>query len=363
MLLFFFVVVPAIPILVALISEESTTSYVTGTDCGIELTEKGKKLFQGKEELIEKYVAAANKYNIPWEYLAAIHQQESNFALTSAPQPDLEETDESPQTKVGPMGFLEINWVSGSEQEDDFFTEFPGARTPLSDKGDISNNYYQTLVDLKVIKKYKGLGTDANGDQRADPYHIDDAIFTAAKKLKADGMGEGEVKQALDRYNGRLGFTKQVEQMASEIASLVMVQSCSEQVPTGSVKSMIDHAHEIYKNRTINYVWGGDSYPNFDCSSWVKYMYKKHLGIQLTRTTYTQVKQGKFVPKDQLQPGDLIFFARGSDIYHVGLYVGDGMMIHNANSRLDMKHDTITSGYYHDNYHSARRYTKADSVQ
>lgn len=76
------------------------------------------------------------------------------------------------------------------------------------------------------------------------------------------------------------------------------------------------------------YVWGGTSpNPGFDCSGFTQYVYR-HFGISLDRTTYGQINDGQKVSKDQLQPGDLVFFGSSSNPHHVGIYVGNGMYIH-----------------------------------
>lgn len=80
-----------------------------------------------------------------------------------------------------------------------------------------------------------------------------------------------------------------------------------------------------------DYVWGGNDRSGFDCSGLVQYLYKNALGIQLTRTTYTQQYEGKSVDFDDLQMGDLLFFKRGNDTYHVAMYLGDGFYIHAPN--------------------------------
>ncbi|MDS0525168.1 C40 family peptidase [Clostridium sp. SHJSY1] len=69
----------------------------------------------------------------------------------------------------------------------------------------------------------------------------------------------------------------------------------------------------------------GASGPNaFDCSGLTSYVYKKALGINITRTTSTQVNQGIAVSKKDLQPGDLVFPHSG----HVQIYIGNGQVIH-----------------------------------
>lgn len=76
----------------------------------------------------------------------------------------------------------------------------------------------------------------------------------------------------------------------------------------------------------LPYVWGGTTPSGFDFSGLVQYVYK-HFGIDIPRTTYEQVKVGQTIPLEQLQPGDLLFFG-GSEIHHVGMYVGEGQYIH-----------------------------------
>ncbi|MGW9176162.1 NlpC/P60 family protein [Streptomyces decoyicus] len=73
------------------------------------------------------------------------------------------------------------------------------------------------------------------------------------------------------------------------------------------------------------YVWGATGPSGFDCSGLTQAAWKAG-GVALPRTTYTQISSGPRVDRSQLAPGDLVFFYSG--ISHVGLYVGDGKMIH-----------------------------------
>lgn len=76
----------------------------------------------------------------------------------------------------------------------------------------------------------------------------------------------------------------------------------------------------------IPYVWGGTGPSGFDTSGFVIYVYNR-FGISLPRTTYDQAKLGVPIKKEDLQPGDLIYFGTGTPS-HVGIYVGNDCFIH-----------------------------------
>ncbi|MET9561207.1 NlpC/P60 family protein [Streptomyces tauricus] len=73
------------------------------------------------------------------------------------------------------------------------------------------------------------------------------------------------------------------------------------------------------------YVWGASGPGSYDCSGLTQAAWKA-AGVTLPRTTWDQVETGTTVSVNNAQPGDLVFFY--DDISHVGIYIGDGMMIH-----------------------------------
>ncbi|MCX4764447.1 NlpC/P60 family protein [Streptomyces sp. NBC_01275] len=76
------------------------------------------------------------------------------------------------------------------------------------------------------------------------------------------------------------------------------------------------------------YVWGATGPDAFDCSGLMLAAYRS-AGVSLPRTTYAQIGAGQRVSRSELLPGDLVFFYSG--ISHVGLYIGNGQMIHAPN--------------------------------
>lgn len=105
------------------------------------------------------------------------------------------------------------------------------------------------------------------------------------------------------------------------------------------------------------YVWGGSRPGGFDCSGLVYWVYQQ-FGITLPRVAEDQARVGYPVARDELMPGDAVFFADSSGyIHHMGLYVGNGTMVHAPQTGDVVKLSRIDSGYYASQYAGARRYS------
>ena len=107
------------------------------------------------------------------------------------------------------------------------------------------------------------------------------------------------------------------------------------------------------------YVWGASGNKNtYDCSSFAKYVYKKN-GIELPRTSIMQSKVGKYVKRDELQKGDLIFFdtskKRKGYVNHVGIYLGDNKFIHASSAKKRVVITSLNKNFYSNRYKGARR--------
>lgn len=111
----------------------------------------------------------------------------------------------------------------------------------------------------------------------------------------------------------------------------------------------------------VPYLWGGFTPMGFDCSGLVQYVYKQ-FGINLERTTYYQVHQGKIVGRNELRAGDLIFFTTNdedpNDISHVGLYVGNDLFIQAPKPGDTVRISNLNSAYYSNRYYVAKRIIK-----
>lgn len=106
------------------------------------------------------------------------------------------------------------------------------------------------------------------------------------------------------------------------------------------------------------YVWGGTSPSGFDCSGFTQYVLAQN-GKSIPRTSQEQFASGQAVDKSQLQAGDLVFYdwSGGTEATHVGIYEGNGKMIHAPHSG-DVVKEVDFNSYGQNVYLGARRYYK-----
>jgi len=106
------------------------------------------------------------------------------------------------------------------------------------------------------------------------------------------------------------------------------------------------------------YVWAGNTPSGFDCSGFTQYVVQNVLGYDITHSTDLQAGYGSPVGWGEWLPGDLVFFSgTGASGYysHVGIYIGDGNMIHAENPGTGVVISSLYSDYYSSHYATAVR--------
>jgi cell wall-associated NlpC family hydrolase len=107
----------------------------------------------------------------------------------------------------------------------------------------------------------------------------------------------------------------------------------------------------------VDYKFGGNTPDTgLDCSGFVRYVFQQSTGITLPRSSREQAKVGKSIDKNQLEPGDLVFFnTRRFQFSHVGLYLGDNRFIHAPSRGGAVEVVDLDNRYWQKTFNGARR--------
>ena len=93
------------------------------------------------------------------------------------------------------------------------------------------------------------------------------------------------------------------------------------------------------------YRYGGQTPAGFDCSGLVHYAYGQ-AGIPVPRTTGALWSSARPVPREELRPGDVLFFSIAGKMQHVGLYVGEGRFAHAPSSGRTVTVESLSADFY-----------------
>ncbi|MDO4777192.1 MAG: C40 family peptidase [Cardiobacteriaceae bacterium] len=149
---------------------------------------------------------------------------------------------------------------------------------------------------------------------------------------------------------------------ANQVVSKALTKASQPQatpLPKGAQKSRESLLTQGKKLIGTPYLWGGTSPKGFDCSGLVHYLYHKQ-GISLPRSSRDQFAALPAV--DQPQPGDLVFFRKKGVINHVGIYVGDGKMLHAPQTGSHVRIESMQKPNWQRRYAGARRALKGGNA-
>ena len=152
----------------------------------------------------------------------------------------------------------------------------------------------------------------------------------------------------------------EMDRFISDKALLTRLEDVSHKV-VDKAQSVAGQASDLVVNAMgflgVPYKRGGNSAETgFDCSGFVRAMYKQTVGLLLPRQADQQAAATQVIDKKELQPGDLVFFnTMRRSFSHVGIYVGDGKFIHAPRSGAEVRVEDMGIAYWARRFNGARR--------
>jgi uncharacterized protein YraI len=215
------------------------------------------------------------------------------------------------------------------------------------------------IAEVDTVKDFNASGVLTGSDIRMrstpDTASATLGVYPSGTTMQVTGINNGWYKVSCDGKNGYIRSDLMdlaaVQVQLSTVMSLSLTQPAD--APLG--QQIADYAYQFIG---YPYVYGAASPASgFDCSGIIYYTYRQ-FGMSLSRTASQQWRNNGYqVSKDELRPGDLVFFSSngGRSITHVGLYYGNGMFVNASTSRTGVIFSSLNSTYYTRVYYGAKR--------
>ena len=281
-------------------------------------------------------------------------------------------------TSTNKWTFVETNtisgWILNSALEENITSTSDNQTTENTDNGntddtnssennDTTNQSSDTMYDTAVTKYINGSSVYIRNEPSTDASIVISLIRNTDVTVTGENGDWYKVKYGdFEGYIFKeLLSDEQTEQTNRHmpLAETTNLQENIEQTSNSNESSLGQEIVEYAKQYLgYPYVYGGAGSSSFDCSGFTMYVYK-NFGYSLSHSARAQSKMGTYVEKENLQPGDLVFFLdyeTMDDIGHCGIYIGDGNFIHaSSGTGYCVKISTLLSGSYDRRYATARR--------
>ena len=240
-------------------------------------------------------------------------------------------------------GWAKINYngQTGYVSSSYLQTTVPGGTTS-------ENNNSSTTTTVKYVNATSGLNVRSG----AGTSYSKIGSLDYKEKVTVLSTSNGWAKI---NYKGQVGYVSS-SYLQSTVPSGSTSNSGSNNSVSASASSVIAYAKTLLGKP---YVWGAQGPNGFDCSGFTYYVFKNKAGIILPRTSSAQSKYGTYVSRNNLRAGDLVFFdtngANNGQVSHVGLYIGNGQMIHASYSQKKIVIDNFNSSYFKRTFVNGRR--------
>jgi len=218
------------------------------------------------------------------------------------------------------------------------------------------NITFQTVTSQSASKA-KGIVTVTQHGQSGVMQMVSDITYVGNTVVNSKAISTMMLKAPVNQYQTMGTYVGNTVVDSKAISTMMLKaqvnqdQTVGAYDSTGKSSGIIDYAEKFLGDR---YVRNGSSPGGFDCSGFTMYVYSK-FGISLPHSASGQSGYGSPVSRNNLQPGDLIFFDTTGSISHVGIYLNNGQFINAENYSSGVTIDSLGTAYWNGNYATAKR--------
>lgn len=172
-------------------------------------------------------------------------------------------------------------------------------------------------------------------------------VLTASANTGADAVTKKAPKPEVRIENNSSYFARFTYQVVDSVST--------------KTEALINEAMQLIG---VRYRWNGDlPQSGLDASGFVRFVFRDKLGFLLPPKSSQMSKVGKPISRDELEPGDLVFFnTMRLTFSHVGIYVGDNKFIHSPSKGSAVRVDDLASTYWDKRFDGARRLDGTDEL-
>ncbi|SFJ11426.1 Cell wall-associated hydrolase, NlpC family [Terrisporobacter glycolicus] len=219
-------------------------------------------------------------------------------------------------------------------------------------KGYVSSQYIKIIDNESTSTSYKYVNASrVNFRENAS---LNAKIYQVLNKGQKVKFISSSGKWSKIKYNNKTGYIYS-EYLSNSQQPISSIDTGNNSTSIASKRDKIVSVAKAQIGKP--YVWGAQGPNSFDCSGLMTYVYKRAVGINLPRTSVQQSTFGTTVSRANLQVGDLIFSSTNGTgkVSHVGIYVGNGQMVHSPKPGDSVKITSINNSYWNSVYLWSKR--------
>lgn len=317
---------------------DSFSDLISRLDSANRLVELDKsvvdELLANQKSLDDKMTSLQDKSKKLEELNAETEQELSKFEQLKSDQEKLAEDAKAAQKEFDAkyLSKMERQIISGQlDTINNSNSSIDDLKSAVSQLKDIKNNQIKSPTVIEEIDAAITKGENAISRKQQEQQAAEAARASQNAANRGGSVNTGSSSNGSSSNSGSSNSGSSNSGSSNSGSSNSGTQS-------GSVQAVLNMA---YAQLGKPYVYGATGPSTFDCSGFTSYVYSKATGIYIGRTTYDQIGAGKAVSRSELKPGDLVFPHAG----HVGIYVGNGNIIHAPRTGDVVKVSPIWSFY------------------